>query len=359
MAHPGDPVAPLRRCRRYSPRRNRPVEALLAEFHHVMTTETRVAFIDRVWSEEIVPALRDYIEIPNQSPQFDAEWERNGHMQRAVDLVAAWCRERLPAGASLEVVRLPGRTPVLLMELEGASDRTVLLYGHLDKQPPMTGRLGQTAFEPWKPVLLRGDKLYGRGGADDGYAAFASADRNGVHWRRARSASMRAVWYSSRPARRVAATTCRSYIDALADRIGRHRVSSFVSTRVAETTTSSGCTTSLRGMARRSTLKVEVLNEGVHSGDASGIVPSSVSHPARELLDASLMIRRRRGGSWCSTNLNVEIPERACPASGGRGAGAGSAKTSPAKFPLVDGDATHAGRIATELILNRTWRPAR
>ncbi len=92
-------------------------------------------------------------------------------MQRAMDLIVAWCRARRIAGMRLEVVRLPGRTPLLFIEVPGAVDDTVLLYGHMDKQPEMTG--WAEGLGPWQPVL-RGDRLYGRGGADDGYSTFAS-----------------------------------------------------------------------------------------------------------------------------------------------------------------------------------------
>ena len=99
------------------------------------------AFIERIWDDEIVPTLTDYIRIPNKSPHFDPDWEEHGHMDKAVALFEAWARkkiERLP-GATLEVVRLPGRTPLIFMEIPGEAKGTVLLYGHLDKQPEMTG----------------------------------------------------------------------------------------------------------------------------------------------------------------------------------------------------------------------------
>ena len=127
--------------------------------------------VERLFATSIVPTLTEYIKIPNKSPGFDPDWERNGHMQRAMDLIVAWCRARPIEGIQLEVVRLPGRTPLLFIEVPGAVDDTVLLYGHMDKQPEMTG--WAEGLGPWQPVL-RGDRLYGRGGADDGYSTFAS-----------------------------------------------------------------------------------------------------------------------------------------------------------------------------------------
>ncbi|HZI16551.1 MAG TPA: M20/M25/M40 family metallo-hydrolase, partial [Myxococcus sp.] len=144
-----------------------------------INVQTATESSERIWEKEILPALDRYIRIPNKSPAFDPDWVKSGHMEAAVKLIADWCRAQAPhlPGLELEVVRLKDkdgkdRTPVIYMEVPGTkSDDTVLLYGHLDKQPEMTGwREGLT---PWTPVR-EGDKLYGRGGADDGYSAFAS-----------------------------------------------------------------------------------------------------------------------------------------------------------------------------------------
>src|ERR1043165_1418965 len=135
-----------------------------------LTTE----FVDKAWDSSIVPTLTEYIRIPNKSPAYDKDSAKHGHMDRAVKVVEGWCRSREIEGMKLEVVRLPERTPVIFMEIPGTSaDKTdtVLLYGHLDKQPEMTG--WSAGLGPWEPVM-KGDKLYGRGGADDGYATFAS-----------------------------------------------------------------------------------------------------------------------------------------------------------------------------------------
>src|SRR6201992_2439700 len=131
------------------------------------------AFMDRIWDDEIIPVLTDYIRIPNKSAAFDPDWEANGHMEKAVTLFADWARSKLGAfeGANLQVVQLPKRTPLIFIEIPGAAPGTVLMYGHLDKQPEMLGWAEGTG--PWEPVLEDG-KLYGRGGADDGYALFAS-----------------------------------------------------------------------------------------------------------------------------------------------------------------------------------------
>jgi acetylornithine deacetylase/succinyl-diaminopimelate desuccinylase-like protein len=129
--------------------------------------------IDGNWDDAIVPSLVDYIKIPNKSPAYDADWEKHGYMDDAVKLMEAWARARLSTwpGATMEVVKLKGRTPVLFFEIPGEGDDTVLLYGHLDKQPEMKG--WWDGFGPWTPVI-KDNKLYGRGGADDGYAMYGS-----------------------------------------------------------------------------------------------------------------------------------------------------------------------------------------
>jgi acetylornithine deacetylase/succinyl-diaminopimelate desuccinylase-like protein len=141
---------------------------------HIMLTATSAERIARQWDVEIVPKLIDYIRIPAKSPHFDAAWQRNGHIEQVITLAEAWVRAQPVRGLAVEVVRLPGRTPVLVFEVPATSGAagagTVLLYGHLDKQPEMTG--WRDGFGPWIPVIEDG-KLYGRGGADDGYAVFA------------------------------------------------------------------------------------------------------------------------------------------------------------------------------------------
>jgi len=130
-------------------------------------------FVDQCWGDEIVPTLFEYIRIPNKSPSFDPDWAAHGYMDEAVALFERWAQAKLPAlpGAALEVVRLPGQTPVIFIDVPGPGEDTVLLYGHLDKQPEMTG--WAEGYGPWIP-RLDNDKLYGRGGADDGYAMFSA-----------------------------------------------------------------------------------------------------------------------------------------------------------------------------------------
>src|SRR5262249_11364312 len=131
--------------------------------------------VTRAWADDILPALERFITIPALSPSFDADWEAHGHIAAAVDLIADWCRRRPIDGLTVSIEQLPGLTPLVLLAVPafgaGAPADTVVLYGHLDKQPEMEG--WRDGLGPWTPVL-DGDRLYGRGGADDGYAVFAS-----------------------------------------------------------------------------------------------------------------------------------------------------------------------------------------
>jgi acetylornithine deacetylase/succinyl-diaminopimelate desuccinylase-like protein len=301
--------------------------------------------IDQCWSDEIVPTLFEYIKIPNKSPAFDPDWAAHGYMDEAVALFERWARSKLPTlpGSSLEVVRLPGRTPVILIEIPGEGEDTVLLYGHLDKQPEMVG--WTEGYGPWIP-RLEGDKLYGRGGADDGYAMFGAL-----------SALMALKEQGVAHARCIILIeACEEsgsydlpyYVDHLTQRIGSPSLVVCLD---------SGCgnydqlwlTTSLRGMAS-GTLSIEVLDEGVHSGDASGIVPSSF-RVLRRLLSR---LEDEETGTIRPAELFVQLPpERVAQA---RLAAAALGDAVYTKFPLKAGMSPMSDDL-TELVLNRTWRP--
>jgi acetylornithine deacetylase/succinyl-diaminopimelate desuccinylase-like protein len=295
------------------------------------------------WDSEIVPALTEYIRIPAKSPHFDSGWQANGHIEAAVQFAAKWCEKHALAGMTLEIVRLPGRTPVLYVEVEGDRRETILVYGHLDKQPEMTG--WREGFGPWQPVIEDG-KLYGRGGADDGYAVFCALS------------ALKAVKASGRPHARVAMLIecCEesgsydlpAYLDLLAPRIGPPALVLGLD---------SGCgnydqlwgTTSLRGLVN-GVLTVEVLTEGVHSGDASGVVPSSF-RIARELLER---VDSADSGRVKGAAFHADIPaERAAQA---KKAAQVLGDTIFAKFPFA-GSTRPMHKDLAELVLNRTWRP--
>ena len=127
--------------------------------------------INKFWDNEIVPTLTDYIKIPNKSPAFDPQWKENGHMDKVLHLAKEWVEKFRPENSTLHIKEVENRTPIMLLEIPGDRDGNILMYGHLDKQPEMEG--WNDELGPWKPVM-KDEKLYGRGGADDGYALFAS-----------------------------------------------------------------------------------------------------------------------------------------------------------------------------------------
>src|SRR6266568_3928253 len=297
--------------------------------------------IAEFWDDAIVPSLVEYIRIPAKSPHFDQAWEKNGHIEAAVTLAEAWCRKNAVEGMKLEVVRLPGRTPVLFIEVEGKSKGTVLMYGHLDKQPEMTG--WREGYGPWLPKLVDG-KLYGRGGADDGYAVFCALS------------SIKNLQEEKRPHSKIQILieTCEesgsfdlpAYLEVLSSRIPSPDLVIGLD---------SGCgnyeqlwgTTSLRGLVN-GVLTIEVLTEGVHSGDASGVVAESF-RIGRELLDR---IDDADSGAVHHAAFHAPIPpERGEQA---RRAAKVLGKEIWRKFPFVKGMQPMAEEL-DDLVLNRTW----
>ena len=315
------------------------------------------ARIARQWDDDIVPQLVDYIRLPAKSPNFDPQWEKNGHIEAAIRQAERWVKAQDVAGLALEIVRLSGRTPFLFFEIPakgaGASARTVALYGHLDKQPEMAG--WRAGLGPWTPVYEEG-RLYGRGGADDGYAVFAALsaimalDAQGI----------------ARPRCVGLIETCEesgsydlpAYLEALAPRMGDVAL-------VIALDSGAGnydqlwATTSLRGLVN-GTLTVNILTEGVHSGDAGGVVPSSF-RIARQVLDR---MDDSRTGVVKPAAFACDIPaERIAQA---KEAATILGDSVWKRFPWAsccsEGSAGLFAQPVTkdpvEVILNRTWRAA-
>ncbi|NCF23247.1 MAG: M20/M25/M40 family metallo-hydrolase [Gammaproteobacteria bacterium] len=300
-------------------------------------------FVNDMWDSSIIPELCDYIKLPNKSPHFDPDWEKHGHMEKAVQQLEAWCRTQPVKDMSVEVVRIEGRTPVLFAEIPGDSEDVVLLYGHYDKQPEFSGWAED--LDPWEPTIRDG-KLYGRGGADDGYAVFGSLT------------AIRALQEQGVPHARcvVLIEGCEEsgsfdlpyYIEKLEDRIGSPDLVVCLDAECGNYE-QLWCTTSLRGNLT-GTLRADVLTEGVHSGSAGGVVPSSF-RILRKLLSR---IEDEDSGRITPEALHVEIPEQrieqARLAAETLGAGVYS------KYPWAVEDAA-PGESAYELLLNNTWRP--
>jgi acetylornithine deacetylase/succinyl-diaminopimelate desuccinylase-like protein len=300
-------------------------------------------FVNTAWDESIIPKLVEFIKIPNKSPMFDADWKAHGYMDQAVALIKNWCETNAPKNMVLEVLELEGRTPLIFMDIPGEIDDTILLYGHLDKQPEMEG--WDDDLGPWKPVL-KGEKLYGRGGADDGYAAFASLtainalQKQGIPHARC-VVLIEASEESGSP-------DLPYYIDALKDNIG---------TPSLVICLDSGCgnyeqlwsTTSLRGIVG-GTLSVQILTEGLHSGAYSGIAASSF-RIARELLDR---IENKETGEILINELHSGIPSQRFEQTKQAALILGDSVYN--EMPFVTG-ALPMHTDVTELLLNRSWRP--
>lgn len=301
-------------------------------------------YIENQWNEEILPSLYEYIKIPNKSPHFDAKWQEHGYMEQAVAHIANWCQAHAPKGTSLEIMRLPGRTPLIFIDVAGQIDETVMLYGHLDKQPEMTG--WDPGLGPWEPVLKEGC-LYGRGAADDGYAAYASL------------VAIRALQEQGLAHARciIVIEACEEsgsydlpfYIEVLQERIGKPSLVICLDSG-AGNYQQLWMTTSLRGNVVGE-LSVELISEGVHSGNASGIVADSF-RVARQLISR---IEDEVTGEIKLQSLYSEIPE-AC-------------EHEAADCALALGDDVYSSfpfypcvkplsNDRKQLILNRTWRPA-
>lgn len=305
-------------------------------------SEITQKFVDKFWDDHIVPTVTDYIRIPNKSPAFDPDWDANGHMEEALQLAKKWLEEHHIPGSTLHVGRLEGRTPLLLLDIPGDIDKTVMMYGHLDKQPEMVG--WRDDLGPWKPVMEDG-KLYGRGGADDGYAVFASVcalkalKEQGV--KHARCVVM--IEFSEESG----SPDLPAYVDHYKDIMGDVDLVICLDSG-AGNYDQLWSTTSLRGMAGCA-LKVDILREGVHSGDASGVVPSSF----RILRQILSRVENTETGEILIEALKQPIPqERIDQASKVAEALGDEVYT---KFPFVDG-AVPMGTDRVELVLNRTWR---
>jgi acetylornithine deacetylase/succinyl-diaminopimelate desuccinylase-like protein len=324
----------------------------------VLNTTQALAHVSQAWDGDIVQRLSDYIAIPAKSPMFDADWLAHGYLETVVRNTAQWIEAQKVDGLTLEVVRLPGRTPVIFFEVAatrsaqaGVSAQTVLMYGHLDKQPEFSG--WRKDLGPWTPKYEDG-KLYGRGGADDGYAAYAAI---------AAIAALKAQKVAH-PRILGLIETCEEsgsydllpYVDALRARLGDVGLVVCLDSG-AGNYDQLWLTNSLRGMAS-GVLRVEVLTEGVHSGDASGVVPSSF-RVLRQVLDR---LEDSATGRLLPGIFHCEVPpERLTQARATAGI---LGEEVYKRFPWAHydcGGATQSVLPTTtdplQALLNRTWMP--
>jgi acetylornithine deacetylase/succinyl-diaminopimelate desuccinylase-like protein len=307
-----------------------------------MDTQRATALVESSWEDSIIPTLSDYIRIPNKSPAFDPDWSKHGHMEQAVELLKHWCEQQSVANMRIEIVRLEGRTPVLFIEIDGTRDDTVLLYGHYDKQPEFSG--WEQGLDPWVPVRRDG-KLYGRGGADDGYAVFGSLTAIGTLQEQGIEHGRCVILIEG--CEESGSFDLPFYVEALKARIGQPSLVVCLDAECGDYDRL-WCTTSLRGNLV-GILKAQVLTEGVHSGLASGIAPSSF-----RVIRTLLSRLENESTGQVHKALWSEIPdariEQARAAAKLLGAGVVE------RIPWAAG----TGPVSddpVELLLNSTWRP--
>jgi len=310
--------------------------------------------VTRQWDADIVRQLTDYIAIPAKSPGFDPQWQQHGFIETVLRNAAQWVEAQKVPGLKLEIVRLPGRTPVLFFEVDGTragATQTILMYGHLDKQPEFTG--WRSDLGPWTPKYEDG-KLYGRGGADDGYAVYASI------------AAVQALKAQGKPHPRIVGLieTCEEsgsydllpYVDALRPRLGDVGLVICLDSG-AGNYDQLWLTTSLRGLAG-GTLKVQILTEGIHSGDASGLVPSSF-RIMRQVLDR---LEDSKSGRLLPQSFHCEVPADRMEQA--RATAAILGEEVYKRFPWAHADCGGSTVFAlptttdpVQALINRTWSP--
>ncbi|MCF3961226.1 M20/M25/M40 family metallo-hydrolase [Streptomyces fuscigenes] len=304
--------------------------------------------IEAAWDTDIVRSLSDYIRIPALSPGFDAAWEEHGHLRAAVDHVADWVRTRALPDAVVEVVHLEGRSPVLLVEVPGTDectdDENVLVYGHLDKQPAMGD--WSEGLGPWNPVLRDG-RLYGRGSVDDGYSGYLAVCA--LEALRASGGAHARTFLLLETAEESGSPGLPEYLAHFGERFGDVGLVICLDAGGGSDYERLHLTASLRGLLK-ATVTVRVLETPVHSGLASGVVPSSF-RVMRQLLDRL----------EDSATGEVRVPEMhgAIPAERLADAAAAAAREPgglAGRYPMVPG-MTPASGDEVELILNSAWRP--
>ena len=300
--------------------------------------------ICQTWDQEIVPQLEDYIRIPNKSPAYDSDWKAHGYMDKAMQLIINWCKKQLIANLHVTLLEEEGHTPLLFIDIPGENEETVLLYGHMDKQPEMRG--WDKGLDPWQPVLRNG-KLYGRGGADDGYAIFAALTAIATLQRHKIPHARCVVLIEA--SEESGSPDLPFYLQKLQSRIGKPNLVICLD---------SGCgnyeqlwsTTSLRGLII-GILTIDVLHKGIHSGMGSGVVPSTF-HILQLLLNR---IEDLQTGAIRLQELQVNIPQPFQQQAQIAAQILGNQLSHD--YPFVESTQPLHSDPA-ELILNRTWRPA-
>jgi len=295
------------------------------------------------FERDALDTLTTFATIPCLSPNFDADWVKHGHIDRAIELLSDWALARNFANFDVAIHRLDGRTPVLVVTIAAttAGDGTAVLYGHLDKQPPL-GNWSE-GLGPYEPVR-REDRLYARGVGDDGYSTFSALlaveamEANNIPHRRC-VVLIEASEESGSP-------DLEAYLDYLKDHLGTVELMICLDSG-ALTYDRLWVTTSLRGVVNVD-LEIEVLSHGQHSGSVSGVVPSSF-RILRELLDR---VEDATTGEVLVPQLTAAIPDVDVRAASALAEEFGD--IIGRELPTLEG-VELMGASAEERILRRTW----
>jgi len=294
---------------------------------------------------DVLPALSRYATIPCLSPAFDADWEEHGYLNAAMTHYSDWAQARTFKNHTVTVRELPGRTPVLVITIDATAPTTgtVLLYGHLDKQPPLGA--WSEGLDPYQPVR-RGNRIFARGVADDGYAMFSALlaieelERTGVPHSRC-VVLIEASEESGSP-------DLEPHLDVLGAELGNVELMICLDSG-AHSYDRLWVTTSLRGVLNVD-VTVDVLERGQHSGSASGVVPSSM-RIMRQLLDR---IEDSATGEILISELQPQIPMSHVTAASHVAEAFGD--VAGQEQPIVPG-LELMGADAAERILRRSWYP--
>lgn len=298
------------------------------------------------FERDALDTLIEFGNIPCLSPMFDELWEENGHIEAAIQLLADWARQRRLGEAVVQIQRLEGRTPVLTVTVPATAPvaGTCVLYGHLDKQPPLGD--WSEGLDPYVPVR-RGDRLYGRGLADDGYSVFAAL------------LALESLEAAGRPHARCvvlieaseesASSDLDAHLDALSDHLGQVELMICLDSG-ALTYDRLWVTSSLRGNVNVR-VKVEVVPRALHSGIASGVVPSSF-RVLRQLLDR---VEDATNGKVLLPELFANIPAEHVEAAHALTQEFGDVAAE--ELDVLDG-VRLMGKSPAKRQLRRTWRPA-
>jgi len=299
-------------------------------------------FINQFWRTSIMPAFKQYIRIPCKSPAFDHNWEKHGYLMQAAKLMAKWAEAQKIPGLKSKIFKTQGKSPVLYLEIPGHHKETTLLYCHLDKMPEI-GHWSK-GLHPWKAVI-KNNRLYGRGTADDGYAFFAhiAAIKNLVEQKIPYNRCVLLV----EAAEESSSCDLPHYLKKLRSVMGK--VSLIICSDVGlHDDKRLWVTNALRGTIK-ATLSVKVLKGAAHSGTASGIIPSSF-RVLRQLLDR---IEDPMTGKSLLKSCHVTIPQEHKRAAQKLARLLG--KTIYTVLPITTTIKPVTNNLS-ELLLNRTWR---